>query len=99
MFATKTMARLLAVQVVFLFTACRLTAELTGPTLKLNSDDGKPTDNPLCKFMYFVPLISPDPIAVSTNAGNTQRARVTSSSCTTNGPAFHAVCKFEIVGA
>jgi hypothetical protein len=98
MFAANTMTRLLAVQVVFLFTAGRLSAALTGPTLQFNYDGGKPTDNPLYKFMYFVPLISPDPIAVSTDAGNTQRARVISSSCQTNGPAFHAVCKFEIVG-
>ena len=98
MFTAKTIARLLAVQMVFLFTAYRLPAALTGPTVQFNSDNGKPTDNPLDKFMYFVPLISPDPIAVSTNAGNTQRARVTSSSCQTNGPAFHAVCQFEIVG-
>ena len=98
MFAAKTMTRLLAVHLVFLFTTHRLSAALTGPTLQFNYDSGKPSDNPLCKFMYFVPLISPDPIAVSTNAGNTQRARVISSSCQTNGPAFHAVCKFEIIG-
>jgi hypothetical protein len=69
-----------------------------GPTLQLSFAGGKPLDNPLSKFMYFVPLISPDPIAVSTNAGNTQRARVVASSCQTNGAWFHALCKFEITG-
>jgi hypothetical protein len=76
----------------------RLPAAPTGPTLQFNYGGGQPLDNPLYKFMYFVPLISPDPIAVSTNAGNTQRARVVSSSCQTNGLAFHARCKFEIIG-
>jgi hypothetical protein len=48
--------------------------------------------------MYFVPLISPDPISVSTNVGNTQSARVMSSHCETNGTIFHATCEFEILG-
>lgn len=92
------MTRLLAMPLVLFFTAEGLLAAPTGPTLQFNYGDGKPLDNPLYKFMYFVPLISPDPISVSTNAGNTQRARVVSSSCQTNGAAFHAVCKFEILG-
>jgi hypothetical protein len=98
MFAAKTMTRLLAVQLVFFLTTHRLSAALTGPTLQLDHDGSKPAENALWKFMYFVPLISPDPIAVSTNAGNTQRARVIFSNCQTNGTAFHSVCKFEIVG-
>jgi hypothetical protein len=98
MFPTNTMTQLLAVQLVFVCMVGRLPAAPTGPTLQFNYRDGRPLDNPLYKFMYFVPLISPDPIAVSTNAGNTQRARVVSSSCQTNGMAFHARCKFEIVG-
>jgi hypothetical protein len=98
MFPAKTMTQLLAVQLVFVCVVDRLPAAPTGPTLQFNYGDGQPLDNPLYKFMYFMPLISPDPIAVSTNAGNTQRARVVSSSCQTNGLAFHAMCKFEIIG-
>jgi hypothetical protein len=98
MFPTKTMTRLLAAQLVFVCLVDRLAAGPTGPTLQFNYGNGQPLDNPLNKFMYFVPLISPDPIAASTNAGNTQSARVLSSCCQTNAGAFHAMCKFEING-
>jgi hypothetical protein len=94
----KTMNRLLAVLVFLSIVAGRLTAAPTGPTLHLDYGGGKPLENPLNKFMYFVPLISPDPISVSNNAGNTQRARVVSASCRTNGASFHATCEFEVVG-
>ena len=79
-------------------TAGGLVAAPTGPTLNLDYGDGKPLENPLDQFMYFVPLISPDPISVSTNAGNTQCARVFSSECSTNGVSFHATREFEIIG-
>jgi uncharacterized lipoprotein YbaY len=49
--------------------------------------------------MYFVPLISPEQVCVSTNAGNTQCARVTSCHCRTNGAVFHAICEFDFAGA
>lgn len=55
--------------------AGRLLAAPTGPILHFDYGASQPQENPLDKFMYFVPLISPDPIAVSTNAGNTQSAR------------------------
>lgn len=98
MFPAKALTQLLAVQLVLFVTVDRLLAAPTGPTLQFDYGGGQPLDNPLYKFMYFVPLISPDPIAVSTNAGNSQRARVVSFSCLTNGAAFHAICKFEIIG-
>ncbi len=94
----KTMTRLLTALVLFSFTTGRPMAAPTGPTLLLGYGDGKPPDNPLNKFMYFVPLISPDPISVSTNAGNTQSARMVFSNCRTNGVSFHATCEFEIIG-
>ena len=80
------------------FMAGQLLAAPNGPTLHFDYGTSQPQENPLDKFMYFVPLISPDPIAVSTNAGNTQSARVVSSSCQTNGAFFHATCEFEISG-
>jgi hypothetical protein len=94
----KTMMRLLSALVFFIFTAGRLMAALTGPTLHLDYGHGKPLDNPLTKFMYFVPLISPDPVSVFTNPGNTQCARVVSFNCRTNGVSFHAACEFEFLG-
>ena len=94
----KTMTRLLTVMVFFSITAGGLMAAPTGPTLHLDYGGGKPLENPLYKFMYFVPLISPDPISVSNNAGNTQCARVISADCQTNGASFKATCEFEVVG-
>jgi hypothetical protein len=95
----KIMTRLLAVLAFFFFTTSPLLAAPTGPTLHFDYGNGKPLENPLNKFMYFVPLISPDPISVSTDAGNTQCARVVSSYCRTNGASFHAACEFEFIGA
>jgi len=82
----------------FTLLAGGLLAAPTGPTLHFDYGNGQPLDNPLNKFMYFVPLISPDPITASTNAGNTQCARVISSCCQTNGTSFHATCEFELIG-
>ena len=93
-----TMTRRLAMLVVWFFIGGWLMAAPTGPTLHFDYGNGKPLDNPLSEFMYFIPLISPDPISVSTNAGNTQCARVVDSNCQTNGAAFHAICKFEFIG-
>ena len=94
----KTVTRRLTAMALLSVTVGWLMAAPTGPTLRLDYGDGKPLENPLDQFMYFVPLISPDPISVSTNAGNTQCARVFSSECRTNGVSFHATCEFEIIG-
>lgn len=71
----------------------------TGPTLHFDYATGGQSTNPLVKFMYFVPLVSPEPVCVLTNAGNTQSARVTSFSCRTNGVTFRATCEFEMDGS
>jgi hypothetical protein len=94
----KLLTRRLTATFLYAFMAGRLLAGPTGPTLQFDYGNGRSLDNPLNKFMYFVPLISPDPITATTNAGNTQCARVVSSRCQTNGTAFHATCDFEITG-
>jgi hypothetical protein len=94
----KPMIRLLTALAFFTLLAGGLLTAPTGPTLHFDYGNGQPLDNPLNKFMYFVPLISPDPITASTNAGNTQCARVISSSCQTNGASFHATCEFDFIG-
>jgi len=78
--------------------ALPLAAAPAGPTLRFDFGQGQPLDNPLGKFMYFVPLISPEQVFVFTNAGNTQCARVTAFHCRTNGLLFHAVCEYDIDG-
>lgn len=94
----KTNSRRLHWLTFFLFIAWRLSAAPTGPTLHLDYGQGEPHDNPISKFMYFVPLISPEPVSVFTNSGNTQCARVLSFACQTNGATFHAVCEFDFTG-
>ncbi|HTV61622.1 MAG TPA: hypothetical protein VMH30_03535 [Verrucomicrobiae bacterium] len=94
----KTITRLVTVMALFSGTVDWLAAAPTGPTLHLDYGQGRPLENPASQFMYFVPLISPDPISVSTNAGNTQYARVISCKCQTNGASFHATCEFAIDG-
>lgn len=69
-----------------------------GPTVEFDYGAGQPVTNALGKFMYFIPLISPDGISVRTNAGNSQCARVMSFRCHTNSLLFQAVCEFDIVG-
>ena len=95
--AVKLSRRLALMLILPCFTA-RLAAAPTGPTLHLDYGQGEPHDNPISKFMYFVPLISPEPVSVFTNVGNTQCARVLSFSCRTNGATFHAICKFNFTG-
>ena len=90
--------RPLAALLIFSCTVCRLLAAPTGPTLQFDYGHGRPLDNPLGKFMYFVPLISPEQVSIFTNAGNTQCARVVSFHCRTNGSIFHADCEFDFVG-
>lgn len=84
---------------VCLLTGGELAAAPAGPTLFFDYGSQKPIENALVKFMYFVPLISPEPVVASTDAGNTQAARVISLNCRTNGSNFRALCEFEILGS
>lgn len=94
----KTNPRLLPLLLLFLLAAGRLAAAPSGPTLQLDYGRGQPQENPVSKFMYFVPLISPGPSTIFTNVGNAQYARVLSSCCRTNGKTFLATCEFEFTG-
>ena len=91
--------QLFIVLVVFFLMAEALPAAPTGPTLHFNYGASQPLANPLNKFMYFVPLISPELVSVFTNAGNSQCARVLSFDCQTNATTFHVTCEFDFVGA
>jgi len=95
----KKMARQLAALLVFgLASGARLIA-LASPTLHFDYGQGVPHANAVSQFMYFVPLISPEPVSVYTNAGNTQCARVVSYDCHTNGALFSCTCEFEFTGS
>lgn len=82
----------------FLFATITFAAAATGPTLQLDYGHGEPRENPVTKFMYFVPLISPEPVSIFTNLGNTQCARVLSFICRTNGLKFFVTCEFDFTG-
>ena len=49
--------------------------------------------------MYFVPLISPEPVSSSTSPGSTQTARVLSVSRKSTVHSFVVTCEFEFAGS
>jgi hypothetical protein len=49
-------------------------------------------------FMYFVALISPEPVSILHSPGNTQRARLVSTTRRTIGNSFLVTCQFEFSG-
>jgi hypothetical protein len=73
-------------------------AGATGPTLRMDSGRGESPGNPIADFMYFVPLISPEPVSITQSASNTQRARVRSGQRKVTEVAFSATYDFEITG-
>lgn len=74
-------------------------ADTNGPTLQFDYGTGPAHSNSVIKFMYFVPLVSPEWISLHTNAVNSQFVRVVSYSNHTKGKTFHVACEFEFTGA
>ena len=70
----------------------------TGPTLHLNLGHGESPKNPVAEFMYFVPLISLEPVAVVESAGNTQCARIVAATRSFTASSFLVTCEFEFAG-
>jgi hypothetical protein len=70
----------------------------TGPTLHLR--DGPPgfPGNTVAEFMYFVPLISVDPVSLLQSPGNTQRVRMLSTTRSFSGSSFLVTCEYEFSG-
>lgn len=92
------LSRPLAALLILMFSLGRLMAAPTGPTLHFDYGAGHIQTDSISRFMYFVPLISPELISVSVSSNNTQCARIISFSVRTNGKAFHATCEFEFTG-
>jgi hypothetical protein len=65
-----------------------------GPTLRLSTA----APIPIADFMYFVPLISPEPVSMTASPGNTQQARVTSIVQRVGKDSFSVECEFEVIG-
>ena len=72
--------------------------ELPGPTLRLDYGRGDSPGNPVAEFMYFVPLISLEPVSIIKSPGNTQRARMVSATRSFGAKTFRVTCEFEFVG-
>lgn len=83
----------------WMFAACRAVAAPTGPTLQFDYGQGVSPTNLICQFMYFVPLISPEPVSMLVSPDNTQGARLLSIHCRTNKNTFITRCEFEFVGS
>ena len=72
--------------------------EPAGPTLRLDYGRGRSPGNPVAEFMYFVPLISQEPVSVLKSPGNTQRARMVSATRSFTARSFLVTCEFEFAG-
>jgi hypothetical protein len=72
--------------------------ESAGPTLHLDYGHGESTGNPVAAFMYFVPLISQEPVSVVKSPGNTQCARMVSATRAFTARSFSVTCEFEFAG-
>ena len=70
----------------------------TGPTIRLDVGHDPPSGNPVATFMYFVPLISPEPVSSITSPGSTQSARVLSAERKNTPHSFVVSCEFEFTG-
>jgi hypothetical protein len=68
-----------------------------GPTIRLGYAREGDT-NAVAAFMYFIPLISPEPVTAVITPGSTHQARVTSAARRKSDTAFTTTCDFEFSG-
>jgi hypothetical protein len=71
----------------------------TGPTIRLDYGRDQSPGNPVASFMYFVPLISPEPVSSTTSPGSTQAACVLSAKRKSTAHSFVVTCEFEFTGS
>ena len=70
-----------------------------GPTLRLSDGRGGVEENSVSDFMYFVPLISPEPVTMATEAGAEHRVRLLSLTRRLKPESFLVKSEFEFIGA
>jgi hypothetical protein len=75
-----------------------LPLQLSGPTLLLGYGRDKSPGNLIAQFMYFVPLISLEPVSVIKSPGNTQRVRMVSATRSGTDGSFLMTCEFDFTG-
>jgi hypothetical protein len=70
----------------------------TGPTIHLGDGRRGSPGNTVSEFMYFVPLISLEPVSVVKSPGNTQRVRMLSTTRSFNAGSFLVTSEYEFNG-
>jgi hypothetical protein len=76
----------------------KLESGSSGPTLHLNYGHDASPRNTVAEFMYFVPLISLEPVSVVMSPGNTQRVRMLAATRSFKARSFLVTCEFEFTG-
>ena len=74
------------------------TPDPAGPTLRFTHSSGAILDCPIADFMYFIPLVSPEPLAMIVSRGNTQRVRIIPARRRVTEDGFLVEFGFEILG-
>jgi len=69
-----------------------------GPTIRLDYSSGEKSGNPASAFMYFIPLISPEPVTAVVSPDSKQWVRVTSVRRHQSGDSFTTTCDLEFSG-
>jgi hypothetical protein len=72
--------------------------ETNGPTIQLHYGGQETADNPVAQFMYFVPLISREPVSSLTSPGSTQLLRLLSAKRRFSRHSFAVICEAEVTG-
>lgn len=70
----------------------------SGPTIWMDYGRGDGPGSAMATFMYFIPLISPEPVRALSSPGSTQKARVLSAQRHQSGNSFTTTCDFEFTG-
>ena len=70
----------------------------TNPTVILKDSSGGTPVNPISSLLYFVHLISPEPVKISASVGNTQSSRILSLANQSGDETLTVICDFEITG-
>jgi len=71
----------------------------SGPTLLLDCARGPSAENAVADFMYFVALISPEPVTATIDPKSNHRVRVLSATRRSHGRRFEVICEFEFSGS
>ncbi len=72
---------------------------VSGPVLRLDYTGEETNGMAIADFLYFVPLISPEPVTVSESSTNTLRVQVVSIEQTQHSGRLSATVVFDVAGA